>query len=176
MPEWLKVALAVLGTLAIPTTIVTAVGWLVQSATARQAQRRQSELTTELELTKAKLQELQAQRQDTLTRKREVYARLITGMRVMIQSDLPATDEEKKAFLRAYDESCLWASEEVATAIRILLILMRDEKNAPQEAQKAVYNNCVIAMRKECLGDDSCKNFEYQFVKFGPSLQKPSKN
>jgi len=65
---------------------------------------------------KAEIQELSSQRLDALNRRRDVYARLATKMRILLRADMsPAQREQDKwSFLTAYDEGYIWASEPVA--------------------------------------------------------------
>jgi hypothetical protein len=69
---------------------------------------------------KNELQELSTQRLDALNRKRDVYARLATKLRIFLKANTPAAQVQnvQVAFLEAYDEGYLWASEPVVAAVR----------------------------------------------------------
>lgn len=91
---------------------------------------------------------------ELLIRRRDVYKKLSTSMRVFLGSTTPATESMKKAFLEAYDEAALWASEEVICEVaKFLDMLTNDTTNlgsASQEAIRAEYAHCITVMRKDC--------------------------
>ena len=134
---------------------------------------------------KAEIQELSSQRLDALNRRRDVYARLATKMRVLLRGDMSSEQREndKWSFLAAYDEGYIWASEPVAAAIRDLLEIMAKKAIAdnhakvmpgdPQahaaaqaldsEAQER-YRRCLLEMRRDCGFPAS--GVEYRVVSF----------
>ena len=72
-------------------------------------------------------------------------------MRVFLSSLTPATYAQKDAFLGAYDEAALWASEDVIAQVsKFLDILIESGGNASQEAMKAAYIRCITVMRRDC--------------------------
>src|ERR1700726_78143 len=128
--------------------------WLGKVWASRILEREKAELSKSIEATKAELtrsiehekavmaafheehkteiQELSSQRLDALNRRHDVYARLATKMRILLRADMPSEQREinKWAFLAAYDEGYIWASEPVAAAIRDLLETMEQKAAA----------------------------------------------
>lgn len=87
---------------------------------------------------KAEIQELSSQRLDALNRRRDVYARLATKMRILLRADMSSAqrEQDKWSFLAAYDEGYIWASEPVAAAIHDLVENM--ERRATADANMSV--------------------------------------
>ena len=116
----------------------------------------------------AKLDKKAADEFDLLIRKRTVYASLIKSMRVFLSSIDPATLEEKNEFLRAYDECCLWAPDEVLESIGVFLDLsIEHSKNKTpidQGLYKKSYIKCIEEIRKDSGFQDTQLN--YRFVSF----------
>lgn len=100
--------------------------------------------------------------QELLIRRRNVYAQLAQSLRVFLSSAIAPTEQDKRAFLAAYDEAALWASEEVVTAVAVLLDLnvqhTKDARLVSQEAYKAAFVHCITAMRR----DSGFPSTEYQ--------------
>lgn len=94
-----------------------------------------------------------AREQEFLVRRRNIYAKLAQTLRVFLSSTDPATPEERKAFLAAYDEAALWATEEVVAAVAVLLDMNAANAHVPgsvgMDAQKAAYAHCITAMRRD---------------------------
>lgn len=90
--------------------------------------------------------------QDALARRRDVYAELAKAMRVFLAGERRSTDQEKKAFLGAYDLGYLWASDEVVRAIEEFLDLIQKNTDSPgfipQPRLKESYAAC-FAMRRD---------------------------
>ena len=128
-------------------------GWLGKVWANRIADRERATFAKDLEQYRHQLSELAAHQQDALVRRRDVYAALSTSMRVLLGSGQAATDEQKREFLRAYDQSCLWASEGVADAIGELLDGMKTNVAAPGTVSQArlqdLYASCILAMRRD---------------------------
>ncbi|HWE51329.1 MAG TPA: hypothetical protein VG273_16170 [Bryobacteraceae bacterium] len=179
------------------TVLVALLSWLGKVWASRILEREKTELSKSIEMTKAELtrsieqekaamtafheehkaeiQELSSQRLDALNRRRDVYARLATKMRIFLRADMVPTEREsdKRAFLAAYDEGYLWATERVAVAIHDLVETMEKKATAdanarvlppnapgfPQvlaaaqaldiEAQER-YRRCLLEMRRDC--------------------------
>ena len=116
----------------------------------------------------AKLDNAAADEFDLLIRKREVYSRLIKSMRVFLSSKVPATIDEKNEFLRSYDECCLWAPDEVLTAIGEFLELniqnSKSQNPVDQNYYKKTYTTCIEKIRQNSGFKDT--KFEYRFVNF----------
>jgi len=155
----------------------------------RSIEHEKAALTAFLEEHRSELQELSSQRLDALNRKRDVYSRLATKMRILLRANLDPKrqEEEKWAFLAAYDEGYIWASEAVVAAVRDLIATVErksaaDRKlaltpvNAPAytaitaEAQAldaragSVYQACLLQMRRDCGFPES--DAEYRVVSF----------
>lgn len=139
-----------------------------------------AELTRSLEEEKAKLakaheyyrtelQELSHQRQDALNRKRDVYTRLAGALRVFLQTeeDKDRIEENKRAFLMAYDEAYVWAAEEVVSAVGSFIRTIEEKTAVDQEFKRTnqgelvrasealnlmarkLYQSCMREMRKD---------------------------
>jgi len=147
---------------------------------ARSIEQEKAAMAALHEEHKAKIAEFSSQRLDALTRRRDFYARLATKMRILIRADMPPEQREKDkwAFLAAYDEGYIWASEAVAAAIRDLLDTAEKKTtadanlkvtppNAPAYPQVQVvaqmldieaqerYKICLLEMRRDCGFPDS---------------------
>jgi len=89
--------------------------------------------------------------QELLIRRINGYSKLALAMRVFLSSLTPATYAQKDAFLGAYDEAALWASEDVIAQVsKFLDILIESGGNASQEAMKEAYIRCITVMRRDC--------------------------
>jgi hypothetical protein len=191
--------------------LVALSSWLGKVWASRILEREKAELSKSVEATKAELtrtierekaamaafheehkaeiQELSSQRLDAFNRKRDVYARLATKMRVLLRANMSSEQREndKWSFLAAYDEGYIWASEPVVAAVRDLIETMENKAiadnnvrvmppNAPgyaqvhaaaqvldREAQER-YKRCLLEMRKDCGFPNS--GVEYRVVGF----------
>ena len=103
-----------------------------------------------------------SRQQELLIRRRNVYAKLAQSLRVFLASAIQPTEQDKRAFLAAYDEAALWASEEVVAAVAVLLDInvqrSLNTKPVSQEAYKAAFIHCITAMRQ----DSGFPGTEYQ--------------
>lgn len=103
-----------------------------------------------------------AREQELLVRRRNVYAKLAQTLRVFLASSIKPTPEDMRAFLAAYDEAALWASEDVVAAVAVLLDInvesTRNPGSVSQDAYKAAFIHCVTAMRR----DSGFPKTEYQ--------------
>lgn len=94
-----------------------------------------------------------AREQELLIRRRNVYAKLAQTLRIFLKSSDPAVSETKQAFLAAYDEAALWASEEVVEAVAALLDLnvrhCTDPTSIDQETYQAAFVRCITEMRRD---------------------------
>jgi hypothetical protein len=185
--------------------------WLGKVWASRILEREKAELSKSIEATKAELtrtierekaamgafheehkaeiQELSSQRLDALNRKRDVYARLATKMRVLLRAHMSPEQREsdKWSFLAAYDEGYIWASEAVAAAIRDLIETMEKKAFADNNARvtppnapgytrvqatvqeldgeaRQRYGCCLLEMRRDCGFPES--GVEYKVVGF----------
>ncbi len=170
--------------------------WLGRLWASRILEREKAELTKSIETTKAELtssierekavmaafheehktelQELSTQRLDALSRRPDVYALLATKLRIFLKANIPAERQQsdQMAFLAAYDEGYLWASEPVAAAIRELIEVLEKETaadksfalippNAPAYGELhavtqalntqagELYQRCLLEMRRD---------------------------
>ena len=91
---------------------------------------------------------------ELLVRRRNVYTKLSLTMRVFLDSEVKATPEQKDAFLAAYDEAALWASEEVVAELGTFLDMQVENKAKPtgisQQAMRAALVHCITVMRRDC--------------------------
>jgi hypothetical protein len=75
-------------------------------------------------------------------------------MRVFLSGGKQATDDQKRDFLIAFDQACLWASEDVALALVEFLQLSVRNTSEPgsvsNEQFKDGYRACLVAMRRDC--------------------------
>ena len=95
----------------------------VKAELTRSIEREKAEMASFHETHRSELQELSTRRQDALNRKRDVYAELATKMRILLRANITPEQQEqdKWAFLGAYDKGYVWASEPVITAIGNLI-------------------------------------------------------
>jgi hypothetical protein len=95
-----------------------------------------------------------AREQELLVRRRNVYSKLAQSMRVFVGADISASPLQKEAFLSAYDEAALWASEAVVSEMsKFLDMLIQFNAKPPtvsQPALKAEYVHCITVMRRDC--------------------------
>jgi hypothetical protein len=95
-----------------------------------------------------------AREHELLVRRRDVYAKLAQSLRVfLLRSGDPMAPEDCRAFLAAYDEAALWASEPVVDAVRVFLDLNAKNTASPgtvnEEDHEAAYADCISAMRRD---------------------------
>lgn len=162
-------AAAVIGSLGGAVVLIFAFSsWLGKVWAIRIADAERARFSTELEGYRNELQQLADERRDALTRKRDIYARLATSMRVFLASGKPASDEERREFLAAFDLAALWASEDVALALSGFLEYSVRSVSQPgsvtNEEFKNAYRACLNAMRRDC-GFPNTK-FSYPVVTF----------
>jgi hypothetical protein len=145
--------------------------WLGKVWANRISQRENGSLMAELETLKAKLIQLTEEHSDALARRRDVYSKLANGMRALIAAEKQRPDELKerrRLLLAAYDEACVWASEDVVVTLGILLDAFTPNSKragpAPEAELRTAFQNCILAMRRDSGFPDS--TFEYRFVQF----------
>ena len=140
MSEILSLAGSILFSLGGGAVIVFALSqWLGGVWAGRILENERATLTREHEL---------------LVRRRNVYTKLALSMRVFLNSGVSATPDQQNAFLAAYDEAALWASEEVIAALATFLDIQVQNQKKPgsvtQETQRAEFVHCITAMRRDC--------------------------
>ena len=161
-----EVALAVVGSLGGGAALVFALSnWLGKMWANRILEAHKAELNRLNDENRAQLQELGQQRHDATVRKRDVYSRFAANMRVL-QSGGSAANElqnDQRAFLESYAQAYLWASEDVVTAIRELLLLLEkeaklnageltldaDERANLKADAKLAFQKCMLQMRRD---------------------------
>jgi hypothetical protein len=101
-----------------------------------------------------------------LTRKRDVYTKLGKHLRVFLDSAKCNETVFKEAFLEAYDEAYLWASEEVVENLAVLVESVRLEnlELTTQAEKKILYIKCMHSMRVDS-GHKNSKE-RYQVISF----------
>ena len=162
-------AAAVIGSLGGGALLVFSLSsWLGKVWATRFADAERARFSTELERYRNELHQLTEERLDALTRKRDIYARLTTSMRVFLASGKPASETEKQDFLSAFDLAALWASEDVAKALASFLEHSVRNTNQPgtvsNEEFKNAYRGCLNAMRRDCGFPQT--EFSYPVVTF----------
>ena len=162
-------AAAVLGSLGGGAILVFAFSsWLGKVWATRIADAERARFAKELEGYRNELQLLSDERRDALTRKRDIYARLATSMRVFLASGNPTSAEERREFMAAFDLAALWASEEVALALSSFLQCSARSVNQPgtvtNEEFKDEYRACLNTMRRDCGFPDT--KFSYPVLTF----------
>lgn len=162
-------AAAVLGSLGGGAFLVFAFSsWLGKVWATRIADAERARFSKELEGYRNELQRLLDERRDALIRKRDIYERLASSMRVFLASGKSTSDEERREFLAAFDRAALWASEEVALALSSFLQYSVRSVSHPDtvtnEKFKDEYRACLNAMRRDCGFPDT--KFSYPVLTF----------
>lgn len=95
-----------------------------------------------------------AREHELLIRRRNVYTKLALSMRVFLNSTMPSNQNQKDAFLTAFDEAVLWAAEDVATELGNFLDLQVQHVKSPeltsQKVLQEAFVRCMTVMRKDC--------------------------
>lgn len=116
-----------------------------------------------LEALRSELKILSNERRDALARKRDVYGRVATSMRVFLSGTAPSTGEQKAEFMAAFDQGFLWASEEVGeTLVEFLQLSVKQSQNpdaVSNDQFKDAYRECLIAMRRDCGFKDTALRY-----------------
>lgn len=140
---------------AIFGAVVTALAGWIGKLTADRIVRRET----------AKIEKESREYQDAILRRRDLYSRLASGLRVFSSK---ATEEAKRDFLTAYDQCCVWASEPVIQKVgEFLDIMTRTNGDINQEAERQrqdAYMSCILEMRRDAGFPAS--NFRFRFVRF----------
>lgn len=109
-----------------------------------------------------------AREHELLVRRRNVYTKLALSMRVFLGSNVKASPEQQNAFLAAYDEAALWASEavvaELGTFLEMQVQFKADASAVPQTAMLAGFVHCMTVMRRDCGFPKS--TYEHRVVTF----------
>ena len=134
------------------TAISLALGYLGKRAIESFASYR-------LEAYKSELTQLGNASRDALTRKRDVYDRVGSSMRVFLSGSAPKTEQDKQTFMSTFDVAFLWASEEVGERLVAFVQLSTqhtaDPKSVTNDQFKDAYRECLMAMRRDCGFADS---------------------
>ncbi len=109
-----------------------------------------------------------AREQELLVRRRNVYSKLAQSMRIFVSADSPASSVQQEAFLSAYDEAALWASEAVVSEMSIFMDMLIQLNAQPstisQPGLKAEYVHCITVMRRDCGFPNS--GYQHRVVAF----------
>lgn len=142
--------------------------WLGRVIASHLAQADRSRYERELTQLRSDLERSHATELDALVRKRDVYASIATTMRVFLKGDRQASQEQRSAFLLAYDEGCLWASEAVVAALGDFLDLLvrwtAGDQDVEQHDMQNAYAACMGEMRRDSGFADT--EFRYRIVSF----------
>ena len=121
-----------------------------------------------LEAYRSELELLGDANRDALSRKRDVYGRVGTSMRVFLSGSIPDPGQQRREFMSAFDEAFLWASEEVGERLVAFVQLSvqhsADPSSVSNDRFKDAYRECLIAMRRDCGFKNS--NLKYPVVSF----------
>lgn len=105
---------------------------------------------------------------DALTRRRDMYSKLATSLRVLLKKNEQFGEDRREEFLAAYDEAAVWAPDEVMNALGILIDLLKQNKASPgavpMSKLEEAYIKCIDAMRRDAGFKDT--NFIYRVVSF----------
>ena len=140
----------------------------------RGLQKQKKNFEQELERLKSSLQLEFSHEQEKLNKKRNVYTELINSM--VIFSKSRASEEElgiyRNNFLKAYDNSWLWAREEVLLALSDFLeykIMMygKPVTASSEDKEKELIAKCIFAIRKDIgFADTTLTKDHYKFISF----------
>lgn len=113
--------------------------------------------------------EARAREQELLIRRRNVYTKLATSMRVFLGSGSdPQGPELRRQFLAAYDEAVLWAPDPVLGCIARFLDMNQEPLIRTgminQEALRAAFEECILMMRRDSGFPHT--SLRYRFVTF----------
>lgn len=105
---------------------------------------------------------------DVLMRRREVYGRMAAAMRVFLGD---AGHDEKGEFLKSYDLSFLWASDEVVQQLGEFLDLnvahLKSANPDDRVRLATLYADCLTAMRRDAgFPMTAVERADYRIVTF----------
>ncbi|UPW82706.1 hypothetical protein [Lysinibacillus sp. Ag94] len=139
----------------------------------RSLQKQKRNFEQELEHLKNYLQLEFSHEQEKLNQKRNVYKELINAM--IVFSKARVSEDERimyqNNFLKAYDNSWLWASEEVLLAVTNFIdfkISVYGDFSASDEArEKELISECIFVIRKDIGFEDTILTKDhYRFINF----------
>lgn len=139
MREILSIAVAIMGSIGIAGAIIYALSnWLGKVWANRLLEHDKLVAAKEIEAT---------------SRKRDIYSKLAINMRVFLKSHDIQKSDRREAFLEAYDEAFLWASDDVVGEIGHFIDLLVKDKAEPDKVsmkdKQEAYAKCLLAMRKD---------------------------
>jgi hypothetical protein len=105
---------------------------------------------------------------DALTRRRNIYSKLVTSLRVLLRKHEQFGQDRREEFLASYDEAAVWAPDEVMNPLGDLIDLLRRNSAVPgsvlQPELEAAYVRCVSAIRRDAGFYQT--EFRYRVVSF----------
>ncbi|MEW5832259.1 MAG: hypothetical protein AB1763_05430 [Campylobacterota bacterium] len=106
------------------------------------------EITKKVENVKASL----SKEEKILEKRRLIYEQIVSSLRIFI-SGHGVSDEQKVKFYEAYSSAWLWAPDQVLENLNIFLEYQIQNTSSPgtipQDIQKKLYANVILAMRKD---------------------------
>lgn len=144
-------------------------------------QKQKGEFESDLERLKTELQLEFSNKQELLNLKRNVYINLIDTMSIFLKDRVPVQDLDtyQKSFLKAYDTSWLWASDEVLINFSKFMQFKLDNSNEnmstytqeqrvqTQVVEKKLFSECILAIRKDIgFPNTIITNDHYRFIYF----------
>ncbi|KKK59298.1 hypothetical protein LCGC14_3035810 [marine sediment metagenome] len=103
-----------------------------------------------------------------LEKRREVYEEIVSSLKIFI-SGHAATEEHKNDFHAACSKAWLWAPDPVLVALNKFLdaqiLLAKKTGEVDQVTAKQLYENVVVAMRKD-VGFSTTSEEKFRFVTF----------
>ncbi|WP_336046760.1 hypothetical protein [Solibacillus ferritrahens] len=139
--------------------------------------KQKGEIDKEIEKLKRNLELEFSNELERLTQKRNAYIDLINTMAVFIGKRVDENErvEYQKKFLKAYDASWLWASDEVLLALSNYMqfkintnnLLNELTQQEIQSLEKELFSECILKMRKDIgFTESSLTNEHYKFINF----------
>lgn len=122
------------------------------------------EITKKVENVKASL----SKEEKILEKRRLIYEQIVSALRIFI-SGHGVSDDQKVKFYEAYASAWLWAPDQVLENLNIFLEYQIQNTlsagSIPQEMQKKLYANVILAMRKDVgFIDTEIKSENYIFA------------
>jgi len=108
------------------------------------------------------------QEMEILIRRRNVYSKLATSLRVFLKKTDDRSQDMRQRFLEAYDEASVWAPDSVMNSIGVLLDLIHantvKKGSVDEQALRKAFAECMTEIRKDA--GFASTNFSYRMVTF----------